>query len=64
MRQQTLEWPVASVADAPSDGRPAEVLVRLWEEAERTIAARRPPNPTPRQAHPTAQLARVRYDYD
>ncbi len=61
MSQQTLERTVLPVADAQTDGKPNGVLVRLWREAEETIAAQRPPE---RTQEPTAQPAKVRYAYD
>ncbi|MFQ5857643.1 MAG: hypothetical protein ACE5LU_18715 [Anaerolineae bacterium] len=63
MKQQVLEAPVPRVADAPPNGKPANVLVQLWDEAEQAVVARRRPRPAPRQMTQAAP-ARVRYAYD
>jgi hypothetical protein len=63
MRQQSVERSVPRLADAPPNGKPAGVLVRLWDEAEQAVVARRQPDPAPRPVT-QAQPARVRYAYD
>lgn len=64
MQQQTLELPALRVADAPPDGKPADVLVRQWDEAEQAIIAQRLSQPVLRQADPAKETIRVRYAYD
>lgn len=64
MTQQTVELPVSRVADPLPGGKSTDVLVRLWDEAERVIATRRPPSPAPHQAEPTEKSLSVRYAYD
>jgi hypothetical protein len=52
MNQQTLELPVPRVANTLPIGEPAEALVRMWDEAERTTVARIPLTPPVRRTDP------------
>jgi len=55
-----------TVATLPQ-AKPDEALVKMLDEAERTIVARIPPNPIKPPARPTdqaEQARRVRYAYD
>ncbi|MCI0529936.1 MAG: hypothetical protein L0Y56_21035 [Nitrospira sp.] len=64
MKQQTLELPILDLTEVPSNEKPVDVLVRLWDEVEQTLLAQRPPKPTSRQADPEEKTIRVRYAYD
>jgi hypothetical protein len=64
MTEQTLSLPILQVAQVPEEGQPVQVLVRLWDEAERTVKAQRQPQSPPRRVEAAEQPARVRYAYD
>jgi len=59
-----MDIPVVVATDAPANAQPAPVLVRLWDEAERTVKAQRQPQSPPRRVEAAEQPARVRYAYD
>lgn len=66
MRQHTAKREVPHVMDALADKHPADVLMRLWEEVEQVLAARRLPSPPDRPVAPAEKttVKVVRYAYD
>lgn len=64
MTQPAMDIPVMVATDALANEQPAPVLVRLWDEAERTVKVQRQPQSPQRRAETAEQLARVRYAYD
>ena len=64
MNQNTMESAAPHEDKMPSDGQLTDVLVRLWDEAERSVAAQRLSPPMPRRTSPEAQPTHVRYTYD
>jgi hypothetical protein len=65
MKQQTLERPILTVMESPTEEKPEDVLTRLWEEADRSVEARRPPAPAHHWKAPEEKRARiVRFNKD
>lgn len=62
---RSLPLPRITVAPLPEQPVAVTVLARLWDEAERAVAVRRPPpNPASSQAAAAEKSATVRYAYD
>ena len=64
MIQNTMESTVPHVDEMPLDGQRTDVLVRLWDEAEQSVAAQQVSPPMPRRTDPEAQPKQVRYAFD
>jgi hypothetical protein len=64
MSQSMMESAIPHQDEMSLDGQRIDVLVRLWDEAEQSIATQRLSPPMPRHTHPEAQAAHVRYAFD
>jgi len=64
MQEQSLALSLPSAALELPQPKPDETLVKMWDETERTILDRVPPNPPTKRPDQAEQAQRVRYAYD
>jgi len=64
MQEQSLALRLPSAAPTLPQPKPDEALVKMWDETERTILDRVPPNLPAKHPDQAEQAQRVRYSYD
>lgn len=64
MNRNTIKSAAPHEDEMLLDGQLTDVLVRLWDEAEKSVAAQQLSPPMPRHTSSEAQPTHVRYTYD